>query len=67
MLTTAGMLLFAGDVSGNIVGYDAATGTPLWHAYLATTVSAAPETYSVDGKQVLLVAAGDTLYSYKLP
>jgi alcohol dehydrogenase (cytochrome c) len=64
MLTTAGMLLFAGDVAGNIVGYDAANGDPLWHAWLGATVSNAPETYTVDGHQRLLVAAGDTIYSF---
>ena len=66
MLTTAGKLLFAGDVSGNIVAYDAAKGTPLWHSYLGTTVSNAPETYSLDGHQYLLVAAGDTIYCFTL-
>jgi alcohol dehydrogenase (cytochrome c) len=66
MLTTAGGLLFAGDVSGNIVGYDAANGKALWHAYLTNTVSNAPETYSLDGHQYLLVAAGETVYSFIL-
>ena len=67
MLTTAGMLLFAGDVAGNIVAYDAANGDPLWHAYLGATVSNAPETYAIDGHQFLLVAAGDTVHAFRLP
>src|SRR5439155_19836150 len=29
--TTAGGLVFGGDVSGNLVGYDAASGKILWH------------------------------------
>jgi alcohol dehydrogenase (cytochrome c) len=66
MLSTAGKLLFAGDVAGNIVAYDAAAGKPLWHSYLGTPVSNAPETYSLDGHQYVLVAAGDTLYSFTL-
>jgi len=66
MLTTAGRLLFAGDVAGNIVAYDAGNGKPLWHAYLGTTVSNAPETYALDGHQYVLVGAGDTLYSFML-
>jgi alcohol dehydrogenase (cytochrome c) len=66
MLTTAGRLLFAGDVSGNIIAYDAANGTPVWHAYLGSVVSNAPETYLIDGRQHLLVAAGDTLYAFQL-
>jgi len=66
MLTTAGTLLFAGDVGGNIVGYDAASGDTLWHSQLGATVSNAPETYSLDGHQYLLVAAGDTLHAFVL-
>ena len=54
------------DVAGNIVGYDAFTGKPLWHSYLGSLVSNAPETYSLDGHQYLLVAAGDNVYSFTL-
>ncbi len=66
MLTTAGRLLFAGDVAGNIVAYDAANGKPLWHAFLGNVVSNAPETYALDGHQYVLVGAGDMLYSFML-
>ena len=65
MLTTAGGLLFAGDGSGNIVAFDASTGTPLWNARLGN-VTNAPQTYLLDGKQHVLVAAGDTLYAFRL-
>jgi alcohol dehydrogenase (cytochrome c) len=65
MLTTAGKLLFAGDTSGNLVAYDPANGKILWHSRLGT-VSNAPETYMLDGHQYVLVAAGDTLYSFVL-
>lgn len=66
VLSTAGGLVFAGDVSGNLVAYNAANGKPLWHAYLGTQVSNAPETYLLDGHQYLLVAAGDAMYSFRL-
>ncbi len=66
MMTTAGTLLFAGDVDGNLVAYDATNGSPLWHADLGTLVSNAPETYLLDGKQYVLTAAGDTVYSFRL-
>jgi len=66
MLTTAGRLLFAGDVAGNLVAYDAADGKPLWHSYLKNIVTNAPETYSIDGHQYVLTAAGDTLYAFAL-
>jgi alcohol dehydrogenase (cytochrome c) len=65
ILTTAGGLVFAGDLSGNLIGYDAKTGKPLWHARLGN-VSNAPQTYTLDGKQYILVAAGDALYSFYL-
>ena len=66
LLTTAGRLLFAGDVSGNFVAYDPANGTPLWHTQLGQVTSNAPETYMVDGKQHVIVAANDTLYAFAL-
>lgn len=65
ILATAGKLVFAGDVSGNLVAYDAANGKILWHARLGQ-ISNAPQTYMIDGKQYLLVAAGDALYSFYL-
>ena len=65
MLTTAGHLLFAGDIAGNLVAYDPANGKILWHTRLGN-VSNAPETYMLDGHQYILVAAGDALYSFTL-
>jgi alcohol dehydrogenase (cytochrome c) len=65
LLTTAGGLVFSGDAAGNIVAYDAKGGKPLWHSRIGG-VSNAPQTYMLDGKQYLLVAAGDTLYSFTL-
>jgi alcohol dehydrogenase (cytochrome c) len=65
VLTTAGKLVFAGDVSNNLIAYDASNGKILWHARTGG-VSNAPQTYMLDGKQYLLVAAGDTLFSFYL-
>jgi alcohol dehydrogenase (cytochrome c) len=65
MLTTAGGLLFAGDGAGNLVAFDAATGTPLWHTRLGS-VTNAPQTYLLDGKQYVLAAAGDELFAFRL-
>lgn len=65
LLVTAGGLLFGGDLGGNIVAYDARNGTPLWHSRIGQ-VSNAPETYMLDDRQYLLVAAGDTLYAFYL-
>jgi alcohol dehydrogenase (cytochrome c) len=64
-VATAGNLVFGGDTSGNLVAYNAATSKPLWHARLGQ-VSNAPQTYLLDGKQYVLVAAGDTLSAFYL-
>jgi alcohol dehydrogenase (cytochrome c) len=65
LLTTAGKLLFGGDISGNLVAFDPADGRTLWHTAIGQ-VTNAPETYMIDGRQYLLVAAGDALYSFAL-
>jgi len=65
LLTTAGRLLFGGDPDANFVAYDPANGNTLWHAAIGQ-VSNAPETYMVDGRQYVLVAAGDTLFAFTL-
>ena len=46
--------------------YDPANGRPLWHARLGE-VSNGPQTYMLDGRQYMLVAAVDMLYAFALP
>jgi len=65
LLATAGRLVFGGDAGGNIVAWDAGTGKPIWHSHIGN-VTNAPITYMLDGRQYLLVAAGDTLYAFSL-
>jgi alcohol dehydrogenase (cytochrome c) len=62
ILTTAGNLLFAGEM-GELVAFDPKDGTPLWHQRLTASVSNGPSTWMLDGKQYLIVGAGDTLYA----
>jgi mono/diheme cytochrome c family protein len=50
LLATAGRLVFGGDAAGNIVAYDALTGTPVWHARLGS-VTNAPQTFLLDAHQ----------------
>jgi alcohol dehydrogenase (cytochrome c) len=66
LLSTAGGLLFGNDGGGNFVAYDAATGKPLWHAGLGTNTSNGPETFLLDGRQYIVVGAGDSLYAFAL-
>jgi alcohol dehydrogenase (cytochrome c) len=57
-LSTAGGLVFTGQVDGNMVAMDARTGDPLWKFQVGWGISAPPMTYSVDGVQYVTVAAG---------
>ncbi|HEY7839901.1 MAG TPA: PQQ-binding-like beta-propeller repeat protein [Terriglobales bacterium] len=66
ILTTAGGVLFTGDPSGNFVARDARTGRDLWHVNLGSGITDNPETYRLDGHQYILVAAGDSLYTFRL-
>ena len=63
VLTTAGGLVFTGDGSGNFVAFDAASGTLLWNTRIGN-ISNAPETYLIDGRQHVLVAAGTQLFAF---
>ncbi|MDQ2777755.1 MAG: acido-empty-quinoprotein group A [Acidobacteriota bacterium] len=67
LLSTAGKLLFSGDPSGNLIAWDPASGRILWHFHLQAPVSNGPMTYTRDGRQYLVVGAGDTLYAFALP
>jgi acido-empty-quinoprotein group A len=66
LLSTAGRLLFGNDGGGNFVAYDPATGKPLWHAGLGANTSNGPQTFMLDGRQYVLVAANDTLFAFAL-
>ncbi|HSU61795.1 MAG TPA: acido-empty-quinoprotein group A [Bryobacteraceae bacterium] len=66
LLSTAGKLLFSGDGSDHLIAFDPANGKIIWHAGLGANVSNGPETYMLDGKQYLVVGAGDSLYSFAL-
>jgi alcohol dehydrogenase (cytochrome c) len=64
LLSTAGGLLFSGDTANHLVALNPSTGDILWHAGLTANVSNGPITYEIDGRQYLVVGAGDTLYGF---
>jgi alcohol dehydrogenase (cytochrome c) len=67
VLVTSGGLVFTGDVSGNLVAFDAKSGAILWHDELPeTVVTNAPISYVLDGKQYVVVGTGDRLVAYTL-
>ena len=65
LLTTAGGLLFTGDPAGDFIAFDAANGKPLWHTRIGK-VRNPPVTYVLDGRQYVVIATDDTLYSFAL-
>ena len=69
ILTTAGGLLFSGDPSNNFIAFDPQTGKPLWHYAMSSGggLSNGPCTFELDGKQYVVAASGDTVYSFALP
>ena len=65
-LTTAGRLLFAGDVGGNFVAYDPANGTPLWHTQLGPTPPTHRRLTWWMASSTCWLRRGDTLYAFSL-
>ena len=66
ILNTAGKLLFSGDPTGNLIAFNPQTGKIEWHYRLAKPVTNGPMTYELNGKQYLVVGAGDFLYAFAL-
>ncbi len=58
VLATAGGLVFTGEGNGYFKAYDAATGSLLWSFQLGAGVNAPASSYTVDGKQYIVVGAG---------
>jgi PQQ-dependent dehydrogenase (methanol/ethanol family) len=59
MTTTTG-LVFAGDIKGIFRAHDAKTGKELWKFNTGSGISAAPISYTLDGKQYVAVTSGRT-------
>jgi acido-empty-quinoprotein group A len=64
-LSTAGNLLFTSNGS-NLIAFNATNGKILWHAGLMAAPTAGPISYMLDGRQYVLVAAGDSLYTFRV-
>jgi alcohol dehydrogenase (cytochrome c) len=66
VLTTASDVLFSGGREGYFFALDARDGKELWRASLGGQINAGPMTYSVNGKQYVTVAAGTSLFAFRL-
>jgi PQQ-dependent dehydrogenase (methanol/ethanol family) len=60
MLSTAGGVVFHGDIKGWFKALDAKTGRPLWQFQTGSGISAGPMTYELGGKQYVAVVSGRT-------
>ncbi|HKE90404.1 MAG TPA: acido-empty-quinoprotein group A [Gemmatimonadales bacterium] len=68
LLTTAGGLLFANDGAGSFVALKLQGRTPpvpLWHAQIGAVDNAA-QTYTLDGRQYVLVAGDGAVWAFSL-
>ena len=66
LMSTAGGLLFGGGTSSHLVAYEPAAGNVLWHSALHTPMTNGPISYMLDGRQYVVVGAGDSLYAFAL-
>ena len=58
ILATAGGVVFTGEGNGQFKAYDSETGGELWRFQAGAGVNAPPSSYTVGGKQYIVVAAG---------
>ena len=58
ILATAGNLVFTGEGNGWFRAYDSGTGKVLWSFQAGAGVNAPPSSYTLGGKQYVVVAAG---------
>jgi alcohol dehydrogenase (cytochrome c) len=66
VLATAGGLVFGGSNEGNFFALDAATGKALWDFQTGSQVRSNPMSFAIDGKQVVAVSAGRSLFVFGL-
>jgi alcohol dehydrogenase (cytochrome c) len=66
LLATAGGLVFTGEGNGKFAAYDSTNGKELWTFWAGAGVNAPPSSYTVGGKQYIVVGAGgNTQLDYK--
>lgn len=61
LMSTAGGLIFGGDVTGRFRALDQRTGEVLWEVNLGSPVSGYPVSFAVNGRQYVAVSTGSSL------
>ena len=64
LMSTAGGFIFYGDGSGAVVAADAKDGKILWHFDTGQQFKGSPMAYTIDGKERLVLIAGQTVLSF---
>jgi alcohol dehydrogenase (cytochrome c) len=67
LLSTAGGILFAPELFGQVSVLDPKTGKSLWHLNVGDMITASPITYALDGQQYFAIAAGTNIVAFGLP
>jgi len=58
VMASAGNLVFQGDAFGAFSAYSADAGELLWSVRTGSTITAAPASYSIDGRQYVVIPVG---------
>lgn len=66
LLTTGGGLVFGGTNEGNFFALDAVSGKPLWDFQTGGMIEANPISFAIDGKQVVAITAGHSVFVFGL-
>ena len=66
LLSTAGGLIFSGELNGQFVALEAKTGKTLWNFYTGQNITAQPVTYLAGGKQFVAIATASDVFGFGL-
>ena len=66
VLATQGGLVFGGSPEGNVYALDARNGEPLWQFQAGGPIVANPISFSADGTQYVVTAAGSAYFAFAL-
>ena len=57
---------FLGHLAGYVFALDSTTGHELWRVFLGSGTHAAPISFTVDGRQVIVVSSGRAVFMFGL-
>ena len=58
MVTAGGLVFISAAMDEKLRAFDSETGKVIWEGQLPASAQAAPMTYSIDGKQFVVICAG---------